>query len=863
MIFSFFYFKILSTTKITEVKKQKKNMLLFLHLISLMKFSHALSLNKKCVLPNGCALEKNIFSMNLLSYQNLNIYCNNPNSKYDLAMFNRSGLNCDLRKTQKQNALNLQQGALHLAINPSDYKKETILHRHLNLLNLLEYSGDFWFFNYVRFINFKGIRLETQLEISHSKYHFLEFYNTDLYFYDQKQRVIKNCDDLDEKSGLSCFLSKKNLGNAKYRFTLNIDFKQVYFKTPICETVFINCTFVQISFSNIFNTYIKSNILKITNSSYNAAWNTEITTLAIDGYNIHLTRSILNPNVFKNVNIMKLKNIFSIQTEIFRPFNQLRRIFFIYEDFEKLVRRQGIDWIKSINWDVNVNASNFIRDYKKFANRKVDLRILKIDEVREENFELVKDADFCLYKNFPFNQLVVFYPPETIKTIKITCSFIWLYFNNSFYSRTFDIYLKQTLFIPTCNFEEMSKRCQKSKLNLIDTSKELKIKTYQSADFMILSEFLLIIFLSPLISIFGIITNFLVIFVIRSKANRKELKERQYTYIMLHSLFNISICLIQILSLVNECQLPIGLFCSNIRHFKAVQYFKIVVGEFFDKFFRLMSNFTYVSFSLSRLQLIGTNQNQNQLTKKDFSIKVYVFVLILICTTLSLIKAFRYQVINFYPDQTHPVIYNKFYRNLLFELWNGPVFNKQMRIYKLIYIFDFIYDLVNYVLFALVNLVIDGILMVKMRMVLNERIVKLEKLNHQQAEKLQTESGEILRRMLKMIFLNSFVNFLFKLPITITTLNDLRLFISMYVYAASGQLNTNEDPFRLPLSFKNHCASRIICEISLRCVHILFILALSSNLFFLKAFDKKFMACYDITFAKKGKNNTSTNNKKL
>ena len=151
-----------------------------------------------------------------------------------------------------------------------------------------------------------------------------------------------------------------------------------------------------------------------------------------------------------------------------------------------------------------------------------------------------------------------------------------------------------------CEFDKRIERCNKSDFELHPSKNEFTL-----LDFIILSEFLVIVS-SSITSLFGFITNMLVILVIVKKENRKkELKEKQYTYMAIHSVSNIFICLINILSLVNECQLPFGFYCSSIRHYAAVQYFKIVFGEYFNCFFRLFSNFTYIGFALYRFCVVG------------------------------------------------------------------------------------------------------------------------------------------------------------------------------------------------------------------------------------------------------------------
>ena len=116
---------------------------------------------------------------------------------------------------------------------------------------------------------------------------------------------------------------------------------------------------------------------------------------------------------------------------------------------------------------------------------------------------------------------------------------------------------------------------------------------------MVISQFLLVIF-TPIVSLIGIVTNLFVLLTIVNKKNRSELKEKHYTYMAINSISNILILVIQILSLINECQYPFGIFCSSVRKYMFVQYFKIIIVETFSSFLRLVSNLTYVDECLKK-----------------------------------------------------------------------------------------------------------------------------------------------------------------------------------------------------------------------------------------------------------------------
>jgi hypothetical protein len=347
---------------------------------------------------------------------------------------------------------------------------------------------------------------------------------------------------------------------------------------------------------------------------------------------------------------------------------------------------------------------------------------------------------------------------------------------------------------------------------------------------MMITEFLLILG-TPILCIFGIICNILIIYVINKKENNREnLKEKHYTYMAINSFSNLVILVIEILKLMNECQYPFGFYCSSIRKVIFIQY-NFLVFEFLSSSFRLTSNFTYVAFSLCRLEKIGKDHTKFIEFFSKLGIKKYMTFSIFISIAFSVVKPLRY-------DINYDLEYNDFPINFS---QNHMRFGWQIQIkFILALIFDNLYDIVCNLLFVLANLIIDIVLIFKLRRVLIEKEEKSKCLDKLSQEKMKQESAESMRRVILMVILNSLIHFLSKIPLTITSLNDLRLQISRTYFDVSyGTLRTYHW-FTFPYSMRYFCALDKICLLFRKFGNFLYLISISINLFFLKKFDKNF-----------------------
>jgi hypothetical protein len=218
-----------------------------------------------------------------------------------------------------------------------------------------------------------------------------------------------------------------------------------------------------------------------------------------------------------------------------------------------------------------------------------------------------------------------------------------------------------------------------------------------------------LIIILPIVCLLGIVSNSLVIYTVSHKSNQKELKENQYKYMRLNAILNILILVIEPFTLISECREYNSLFCSRIRFWQFSQYFKIVFGEYFSNVFRLAANFTYVQFSLNRLSLIGKDHGKLVTNASKLEVRQYMGRIVIPCLVLPIIKIFRYLPNSYRIDADYPIPIGYYFKYLNRSL---------MFVYMS---FNITFDILNYVVFLFVNLIIDVNLAIKMKQVIEEK----------------------------------------------------------------------------------------------------------------------------------------------
>ena len=117
-------------------------------------------------------------------------------------------------------------------------------------------------------------------------------------------------------------------------------------------------------------------------------------------------------------------------------------------------------------------------------------------------------------------------------------------------------------------------------------------------------------------------------------------------------------------------------------------------------------------------------------------------------------------------------------------------------------------------------------------------------------EKKQRENDEAMRKVTVMVVSNALVNLAFKMPNSITSLNDLRLLISTPFDQLGLGLSTASarELFKFPYTMENICYLDEICSIFNNFGNFLFIISLSINILFYLKFDKKFNFGFHLVF---------------
>ena len=802
----------------------------------------------KCYLPDQCELIKYHGR-----YESV-LICKNLYSKFDEKRFNETINTCKKLK----HAINRFRQYFRLIIAPeNDWSSRILKNSSFEIYKILtslapKLERNTWIIK-LQLLDLKGFDLNLILNFTFHNVLELEFVNVDFEFY-KNDKLLKSCDEYEESnSSIS-----KNYIFSQCEACSYVKFQSSRFKTPICPLVFNSTDFYDLYFNDLIKSYYKTNVFRFLNYSKPIDFN--VTYFILENfYGLDLDSNLIPVNMFRRMpNFVFDGEINSIQTDLFKSLTSLKSIKFSPIYFGSFVKRRGIEWIRSINYGLKVDLG--------------DLSSVKenIDMIKEIGFEVwtsnsfysdskkhfFNDEDFCLFRDFPFEQLVTFnlYLYYGMNKLDSSCTTLWLiqYYpvyikfipiNKMLeYNQTFQIINNAESLLTKCDFEKRIKMCKKSH--------HYSNKNLNKMNFIIFfMTFHLII--TPLICLFGILTNIQIIFVVIK--NRSTLKENQYIYMAVNSGSNIVILMIQIFELINECHEPFGLYCSAVYKYKVAQYFKIIFGETISSFFRLLSNFTFLAFSINRLSLIG---KQNKLFEffSKMKIKIYIGIVIIISAIFSLIKAFRFKINTSNPNEPYPLI---FYRMSLIV---GDLDDKPLFVF--LFIMDAIYDFLNYVLFTLINLIFDIVLLVKIRKTLKEKEEKSKKIHanlpEEIREKKKKENEEAMNRVILMVVLNALVSFLCKMPLSFISLNDLRLLIVNKFEDLPISMKWKRESFDYSSSL--FCHMNDICEIFTNYGQFLYFVSLSVNIFFFYAFDLKFkLAFRKLMFKNEAKTTNQSN----
>ena len=401
--------------------------------------------------------------------------------------------------------------------------------------------------------------------------------------------------------------------------------------------------------------------------------------------------------------------------------------------------------------------------------------------------------------------------------------------------------------ISNCNFEYRLSLCNKS--------------TYQAqnwwgkSDYFVLNKKLqsALKLGQYIFALIGIVTNLLVVIIIVHKDNKETFKDlKHYSYLWLNSVFYLIILFIWLLSWINECFYPFEAFCPEIRKVLFIQFFKIIFKEVVVTLMKFMCNFTYIAFALNRISLIGKDHSKLVKFISEVGIKAYIAVCFLISSSFSWIKYFKYQV-NYFESHLNYPISNEWdimtltnYYEMRDDLSNA--YQISDRFY---FIYNSITDLINYVVFVIISIIIDVSMVIRMKQTLNEKLKRYKKENGLiKYEAKKKENKDAIDKLIHMVVINTALGVLFKLPSSFIPLDNLyatfyyRSYKNLFIAPVFGEFYS----YLMDTGF--YSLINDICE-------FLYIVSIAILFFIYKRFDKKFQEGYQILFAN-DKNNSKS-----
>ena len=625
----------------------------------------------------------------------------------------------NLNQLRGMNCKNISIQTENLLLNP---RKSILLEENLNLTEILNmvsmsnYGGISMILirNIIGFNQYQYVKKSATLELA--KYDIV-FNSGILDFYLNNTLITKEMCTPENFYGklIMYFVPMKN-----------IFFYEFHYSHQVCPYVFINSRLDQLLFDQITNSLIFKNRLQFIQIDENEFPSIGLNiegpeSLELNIFFEELTKEILCPQIFRDTKVLQITgSLNKIQTDLFQDFTKIELIF-LKLDSLRLFFHQGIEWMSYLNRDLKNH------DIKSNLNRIIILTFMEIyfeDIVTKFTYP---DEDLCLFRKFPHKQLIIPSFP-ILDEIECSCTLIWLtqnynlildHFNSDVkLLNYYEIYIKNfsvircmknySLLFDLCRFEEKFNNC--IVLSQIKSNQVFNMSIY---DVFFLFEWLKLVievYVKPFLSCFGLITNILVLLVLRNsqvnKGTQKLLDNVMYRHIFYNSMFNFIFCLINCFSLLNICIFPRSSFCSSVYKTEWAQYFKIIFSQFLGNSIRLCSNFSFILFSISRFYIsTSTTKSKTFLRFEKLNLKHFYLSMFVSCSLWSMFKLFEFR-----PNE----IYSSFDKNFPYNRYDSRYCQYNEEEYKFLSsgckifpILNVINNVLNNILFLFISVVID------------------------------------------------------------------------------------------------------------------------------------------------------------
>lgn len=194
--------------------------------------------------------------------------------------------------------------------------------------------------------------------------------------------------------------------------------------SSVCELFFRDARLVNFEISHMINSFYLKSSLTFAHTEHHPLDEKKSTTLVFSFkldfvYGIDLDSRVLNRAIFARTSLLSFSgHLNSIAHDVFEPLRHIEIMFFDATLFRALLHRQGIEWIKRINSHVLVVDVTNTSEVKRHRNRIVAIQFLTDRQfLIDKPDSMFDEADFCLFVEFPFRQLVFVYVVPRSRTI--------------------------------------------------------------------------------------------------------------------------------------------------------------------------------------------------------------------------------------------------------------------------------------------------------------------------------------------------------------------------------------------------------------------------------------------------------------
>ena len=586
------------------------------------------------------------------------------------------------------------------------------------------------------------------------------------------------------------------------------------YKQNICAFVFKNSFIKYLKFDYFYKSSLKKNYLQFTTDMVlNSTLNSQILSVEFNElFWIDLNLNLFNKQVFKKtLNLAILGSINNIQSDIFSYFNRIENIEFTLTNLEGFLHK-GLNWTK------------FIKNYK----RKVRLNFNNYPTIFSNLYEYPEE-DWCLFQNSINNQNIMIYSElesyQLNKSRNLSCVLIGFLGNHGLHELFSLDWFKDFCNSSLNYYISLLEKCNKiSCYNRINVSSNDLIDYYdfKKAFYDLESTFEFI--LDPVISVTGILSNLLIIHVMKKRQFKKDFKEKMYLYIWYNSIFNIAILLLDVIEYFNKCNQYSDLICPVFYETIFSQYI-FIVFNFLKFFLQFCSNFTILFFSIERSANLINFDSKHSMRLMLFVENHFLKILFSFGLAFSIVKLFEYKINEMYIDSEFPSQLH------VTDDLNGHNF-------IIILLIIFITDLVSNFFIGILNLVVDIQMFFKYRKIIKEKIRLSTILLNSSKGKPSIENN-----LLKYIILFSSINFIFRLPelilFFISKYFNLKNMLAIFIPI----LDTSKLNFSALNEFEDFCFFKKNCQKLLKTSQTIFKISFVSNIFVLfftnKTFKKK------------------------